>query len=384
MKGEVFALGVVLLVLVVFPAGVFGYQAWRTASAGVKIVDIVARAPKQGGFSPDRLTLRAGETVRLRISSPDVVHGFAIPGLGVNVDDIYPGKVVEVDVTPAQPGRYAFACTRWCSVDHWRMRGVIEVTDLTPRPLLRLRSGHASLAGKGAANSPPLAEPALSLPKGEGLGERSPLAGEGLGERSPLAGEGAGGEVPLYQQLGIDIDAMRHAAQATPAPRPSIGAGAELNAALPPDLADPARRRTRTPAGAFLTLRADPANAALSDDDVWSLVAWAWLKDVKPVALARGQTLYARDCAACHGPDGRGKGPAGVNLPGMAKMDPAMPKGPSDFTGAGAMLAASDALLQGKLLRGGMGTGMPEFGSLYSDEEQWAMIAYLRTFLFGK
>ena len=33
------------------------------------------------------------------------------------------------------------------------------------------------------------------------------------------------------------------------------------------------------------------------------------------------------------------------------------------------MLAASDVLLQGKLLRGGMGTGMPEFGSLYTDEE---------------
>jgi mono/diheme cytochrome c family protein len=48
------------------------------------------------------------------------------------------------------------------------------------------------------------------------------------------------------------------------------------------------------------------------------------------------------------------------------------------------MLAASDVLLQGKLLRGGMGTGMPEFGSLYSSEELWAMIAYLRTFLFKK
>lgn len=35
----------------------------------------------------------------------------------------------------------------------------------------------------------------------------------------------------------------------------------------------------------------------------------------------------------------------------------------------------------GKLI---MGTGMPEFGSLYTDKEQWAMIAYLRTFLFGK
>ena len=328
-KGELFALGVVLLVLVAFPAGIFGYQAWRVASAGVKTVDIVARAPEQGGFSPDRLTLRVGETVRLRISSPDVVHGLTIPGLGVNVDEIYPGKVVEVDVTPTQPGRYAFACTRWCSVDHWRMRGVIEVT--------------------GAA-------------------------GALLPTQQP----------PLFQQLGIDIDAMRHAALVTPSAQPSIAAGAALNAKLPQDLTDPAKRRTLPPADAFHNLRADPANAALSDADVWNLVAWAWLKDVPPTALARAETLYARDCAACHGPDGKGKGPAGVNLPGKSKMDPAMPKGPADFTEAGAMLAASDVLLQGKLLRGGMGTGMPEFGSLYSDEEQWAMIAYLRTFLFGK
>jgi mono/diheme cytochrome c family protein len=328
-KGEVFALGVILLVLVAFPAGIFGYQAWRTASAGVKVIGIVARAPEQGGFSPDRLNLRVGEAVRLRISSPDVVHGFAIPGLGVSVDEIYPGAVVEVDVTPTQPGRYAFACTRWCSVDHWRMRGVIEVTGSSPQPATTT-------------------------------------------------------EPPLFQQLGIDIDAMRHAAQATPSVRPSTMAGAALNARLPPDLADPAKRRPLTPAKAFQTLRADPANVELSDDDVWNLVAWAWLKDVRSEVLTRAETLYARDCAACHGPDGKGKGPAGVNLPGMSKMDPAMLKGPADFTDAGAMLAASDALLQGRLLRGGMGTSMPEFGSLYSDEELWAMIAYLRTFLLAE
>jgi cytochrome c oxidase subunit 2 len=342
MRRELFALGVVLLVLVAFPAGIFGYQAWRTASAGVKIVEIVARAPELGGFSPDRLTLRAGETVRLRLSSRDVVHGFTIPGLGVNVDEIYPGKVVEVDVTPAAPGRYAFACTRWCGVDHWRMRGVIEI------------------AGADGATLP---------------------------TEQP----------PLYQQLGIDLDAMRHAAQITPGARPSASAGAALHAKLPDDLADAVRRRTLSPADTFQTLRADPANAALSDDDVWNLVAWAWLKDVNPDALARAETLYARDCAACHGPDGKGNGPAGLNLPGMSKtlaparrsgasagVDSAMPKGPANFTDAGAMLAASDVLLQGKLLRGGMGTGMPEFGSLYTDEELWAMIAYLRTFLFGK
>ena len=328
-RQELFALGVVALVLVVFPAGIFGYQAWRTASAGVKIVEIVARAPEQGGFSPDRLSLRVGETVRLRISSPDVVHGLTIPGLGVNVNEIYPGKVVEVDVTPDKPGRYAFACTRWCSVDHWRMRGVIEVTGGSPLVMATI-------------------------------------------------------EPPLFQQLGIDLDAMRHAAQITPNATPSSGAGAALNVALPQDLTDPATRRTLAPAGAFDNLRADPANAALSDADVWNLVAWVWLKDTSPSAPARAETLYARDCAACHGPDGKGKGPAGLNLPGLQKMDPAMPPGPADFTEASAMLATSDVLLQGKLLRGGMGTGMPEFGSLYTDEEQWAMIAYLRTFLFAK
>lgn len=326
-----FALSMVLAVLLGLPAFLFGYQAWRQQppAAGIRIVNIVARIPEQGGFSPDRLALKVGETVRLRLSSPDVLHGFAIPGLGVAVDDIYPGKVVEVDVTPQQPGRFAFACTRWCGVDHWRMRGVIEVT------------GDAALL---AATAQP----------------------------------------PLFQQLGIDIDAMRHAAEARPSVQPSTAAGAALDAKLPQELSDPTKRRTLTPAGAFRALRGDPANVRLSDDDVWNLVAWAWLKDVRPETLARAETLYGRDCAACHGPDGKGKGPAGANLPGMSKMDSAMPKGPANFTDAGAMLAASDALLQGKLLRGGMGTGMPEFGSLYSDEEQWAMITYLRTFLFGK
>ncbi len=326
-----FALVIMLAVLLGLPAFLFGYQARRQqpTAAGAPIVNIVARAPEQGGFSPDRIALQAGEPVRLRISSPDVVHGFAIPGLDVDVDEILPGNVVEVDVTPTQPGRYAFACTRWCSMDHWRMRGVIEV----------------------------------------------------IGDSSQPA---ATAEPPLYQRLGIDIDARRHAAEVTPAAQPSVAAGAALNARLPQDLADPAKRHALAPAEAFQTLRTDPANAGLSDDDVWNLVAWAWLKDTRPETLARAETLYGRDCAACHGPDGKGTGPAGVNLPGMSKMDPVMPKGPADFTDAGAMLAASDALLQGKLLRGGMGTGMPEFGALYTDEELWAMIAYVRTFLFGK
>jgi high-affinity iron transporter len=103
---------------------------------------------------------------------------------------------------------------------------------------------------------------------------------------------------------------------------------------------------------------------------------------VKPESLGVAGSLYSRDCAACHGPQGKGDGPAGRNLPGMQKMDGAMPAGPADFTDPVRMLNASDVVLQGKILRGGMGTGMPEFGSLYTDDELWAMVQYIRTFLF--
>jgi len=326
---ELFALTVILIVLVGLPAGIFGYKALRMTVTGVKTIDIVARVPEQGGFTPDRMSFQQGEKVRFRLSSPDVVHGFTIPGLGVNVDEIYPGKVVEVDVALDKPGRYAFACTRWCGVDHWRMRGVIEV--------------------EGA--------------KGAILPAEQP---------------------PLYQQLGIDIDAVLHEAHDLPTRRPSASKGRSLGVTLPKELSMADKRRTVSPADAFRYLRDDPANARLADDDVWNLVALALLEDTKSEALARAETLYERDCAACHGVDGKGGGVAGRNLPGMQKMDPAMPSGPADFTGAGMMFAASDVRLQGKLMRGGMGTGMPEFGSLYTDEEQWAMITHLRTFLFDK
>ena len=45
------------------------------------------------------------------------------------------------------------------------------------------------------------------------------------------------------------------------------------------------------------------------------------------------------------------------------------------------MSALSDVYLQGKVLRGGIGTGMPEFGSLYSLDDQWSVIAFIRGFM---
>jgi high-affinity iron transporter len=127
-------------------------------------------------------------------------------------------------------------------------------------------------------------------------------------------------------------------------------------------------------------LRADPANAAYADMQLWDALAAGYASAVSDDSIARGARLYARDCAACHGERGDGSGVAGRDLPGLTVMHPEMPRGPANFTDASQMLGASDALLQGKVLRGGMGTGMPEWGSLYDDAELWNVVAFLRTF----
>ena len=55
---------------------------------------------------------------------------------------------------------------------------------------------------------------------------------------------------------------------------------------------------------------------------------------------------------------------------------------PANFSDPERMLGASPALLQGKILRGGMGTGMPMWGSIFTDEQIWNVIAYLYSFQF--
>ena len=180
---------------------------------------------------------------------------------------------------------------------------------------------------------------------------------------------------PLYQQLKIDLDAMRAAAN-VPSVRPSAARGASLDIPIADD------GRVQSPSDVFAKLRADAALKAYSDSQLWDAVAAEWKRMASDDAIARGQKLFARDCAACHGESGKGDGPAGRNLPGMRAMDAMAKRGPADFTDASRMLAASDVLLQGKILRGGMGTGMPEWRTLYTDQEMWDVISFLRSFVF--
>lgn len=330
MKRELIAGLLVVAVLLLFPASLFAYQGLRTHAPGVYVISLKASSPDNGGWQPENISVKLGERVRLRIEATDVVHGLAIPELGIAVDEILPGHVEEVEFVATKVGRFRFACTRWCSADHWRMRGMLEVVD------------PAASASAPAAESKP----------------------------------------PLFQQMKIDIDAA-HTAQNVPLQPPAAESGAGLGVAVPAELKDIGYLRLHSPSDVFAQLRADKRYSALTDSQLWDLIAYSWLDTAGKAGLERGQKLFGRDCAACHGETGKGNGTAGRNLPGLSIMEADGRKGPADLTDPMTMLGASNILLQGKILRGGMGTGMPEWGSLYSEDDMWDVIGYIRSFVFG-
>lgn len=89
------------------------------------------------------------------------------------------------------------------------------------------------------------------------------------------------------------------------------------------------------------------------------------------------QAVYEKHCAACHGMDGNGQGPAAYLL---------YPK-PRDFT-AGTFKFTStapgdppvDADLIRTIQQGMPGTSMPSFGAILSDQEIQAVVRYIRAF----
>lgn len=84
-------------------------------------------------------------------------------------------------------------------------------------------------------------------------------------------------------------------------------------------------------------------------------------------AISLGAKLYTQHCNACHQVDGRGVGG----------------KAAADFVGDPTRLAKSDAQLLSSIAQGVRGTAMPGFGGRLDEEQQQAVLAYIRA-TFGQ
>ena len=162
---ELFARGLVAGILL----GMLALIVLATWQARSGVVEIRGLMSESGGWTPADLTARVGEPLLLRLTSLDVMHGFAIGHMDSPHVDVYPGQITEIDLTFDEPGIYTYYCTRWCGPNHWRMRGTIEV------------EGEEDLPNLEAAQ-------------------------------------------PMYQLLGIDIDAS-HPAEFLPNSMPDAGQG---------------------------------------------------------------------------------------------------------------------------------------------------------------
>jgi cytochrome c oxidase subunit 2 len=88
-----------------------------------QVIEITA---KRFEFSPNKVTLKKGETVTLRLTSADVVHGFFLRPLKID-EVITPGKTTEVTVTPEAVGTFTTICDHFCGVNHGNMKMTIVV-----------------------------------------------------------------------------------------------------------------------------------------------------------------------------------------------------------------------------------------------------------------
>ncbi len=326
MKAERFALLLVILLVIGVPL------AAALARSNSDALEIHGRMADNGGWTPSDLTAQVGQPLHLRLTSDDVMHSFAVGQSAAPAVDVLPGQWTTTTLVFNQPGKYTFYCTRWCGPNHWRMRGTIEVTGDTTNTI-------------------------TTTP-------------------------------PLYITLNLDLDAP-HPSTVVPSEKPSALRGAALRVK-----ADRAAEinPAESPAQLWQALKAAPETAHLSDQQIWDLIALRYRSRAKSEQLAEGRQLYQQNCAACHGETGKGDGVIALSLkktpmPGMTRKENVTGHetvAPINFTDAKNMLGASDAILAGKIIRGGMGTGMPYWGPIFTPQQIQLLVDYLWTFQFDQ
>ena len=82
--------------------------------------------PDEGGAESDELVLPLDRGVKLELESADVIHSFWIPEMGQK-QDVVPGTIQRLVITPTRAGRFTLVCTELCGLGHSTMRAPARV-----------------------------------------------------------------------------------------------------------------------------------------------------------------------------------------------------------------------------------------------------------------
>ena len=74
------------------------------------------------------LELEKGKSYRLHISSLDLMHGFSLQPVNMNIE-VHPGREHVITITPKEVGVYGVVCNEYCGLGHHTMTGRIYVVE---------------------------------------------------------------------------------------------------------------------------------------------------------------------------------------------------------------------------------------------------------------
>jgi hypothetical protein len=303
----------------------------RIQQRGPVALQLQAFLPENGGWVGQPLRVESGRSAVLNIETAEGAHAFAIAHTDVRSPVLTPGTDASIQFTAPPPGKYVLYCTVWCSPNHWRMRTVLEVTDP--------------------------GDPKASLAY---FSERQrydiPIEGLSLDEPHPAS------SWPRQRGNAFRGEAVWQTLSSSP-----TGQNPDLDVGWPLVAPDSLFEQLRFNDASGLLVSSSPA-----EQDIWDLIAYLWRERTNDEALALGASLYKENCAACHGPDGGGDGPYASFTPGE---EPNL-RNPANAYGA------SPARYYAKIGRGGMGTGMPNWGTIFDENEMWSLVDTLYSFAF--
>jgi cytochrome c oxidase subunit 2 len=77
-------------------------------------------------FSPNEITVKRGDHIRLIITAIDGSHGFKLGAFHVD-QKLSKGEPVTVEFTADQIGTFPFECSHFCGLGHQKMKGHLTV-----------------------------------------------------------------------------------------------------------------------------------------------------------------------------------------------------------------------------------------------------------------
>jgi cytochrome c oxidase subunit II len=99
--------------------------------------------PDEAFTTANQLYLPVGQSVRVNITSADVIHSFWVPQLGFK-RDLIPGQMNETWLQANEPGVYRGLCSEFCGLQHAQM--MFMVVALTPKRYQAVMANERKLA----------------------------------------------------------------------------------------------------------------------------------------------------------------------------------------------------------------------------------------------